>query len=67
LEQAERESGAQGNVIDRIAATARRPNRVLALGAAITIVGTLIGRRVAGPTRSATHKLFTDTSARLAR
>jgi hypothetical protein len=28
---------------------------VLALGAAVTIVGTLIGRRVAGPTRSATH------------
>ena len=25
------------------------------LGAAITVVGTLIGRRVAGPTRSATH------------
>ena len=28
---------------------------MLALGAAITVVGTLIGRRVAGPTRSATH------------
>jgi hypothetical protein len=28
---------------------------VLALGAAVAIVGTLIGRRVAGPTRSATH------------
>jgi Protein of unknown function (DUF3987)/Bifunctional DNA primase/polymerase, N-terminal len=47
--------GAVGAVVDWIAATARRPNRVLALGAAITIVGTLIGRRVAGPTRSATH------------
>src|SRR5262249_9783694 len=32
-----------------------RPNRVLALGAAITLVGILIGRRIAGPTRSATH------------
>src|SRR5262249_24585225 len=38
-----------------IVGTARRPNRVLALGAAITVVGTLVGRRVAGPTRSATH------------
>jgi hypothetical protein len=47
--------GAVGAIVDWITATARRPNRVLALGAAITIVGTLIGRRVAGPTRSATH------------
>jgi hypothetical protein len=28
---------------------------MLALGAALTIVGTLIGRRVAGPTKSGTH------------
>jgi hypothetical protein len=28
---------------------------MLALGAALTIVGTLIGRRIAGPTRSGTH------------
>jgi len=28
---------------------------MLALGAALTIVGTLIGRRVTGPTRSGTH------------
>jgi hypothetical protein len=47
--------GIVGDVVDWIVATARRPNRVLALGAAITLVGTLIGRRVAGPTRSATH------------
>jgi hypothetical protein len=47
--------GAVGDIVDWIITTARRPNRVLALGAAITIVGTLIGRRVAGPTRSATH------------
>jgi hypothetical protein len=47
--------GVLGDIIDWIVATARRPNRVLALGAAITVVGTLIGRRVAGPTRSATH------------
>jgi Bifunctional DNA primase/polymerase, N-terminal/Protein of unknown function (DUF3987) len=47
--------GLVGDIVDWITATARRPNRVLALGAAVTIVGTLIGRRVAGPTRSATH------------
>ena len=47
--------GLVGDLIEWIVRSARRPNRVLALGAAITIVGTLIGRRVAGPTRSATH------------
>jgi Bifunctional DNA primase/polymerase, N-terminal/Protein of unknown function (DUF3987) len=47
--------GLVGNIVDWITATSRRPNRVLALGAAITVVGTLIGRRVAGPTNSATH------------
>jgi hypothetical protein len=47
--------GALGSIVDWIVATARRHNRVLALGAAIVIIGTLIGRRVAGPTRSATH------------
>jgi hypothetical protein len=55
LDQYTHVPGAVGNIVDWIVATARRPNRVLALGAAITIVGTLIGRRVAGPTRSATH------------
>ena len=47
--------GLLGEIIDWIVATSRRPNRVLALGAAVTVVGTLIGRRAAGPTRSATH------------
>src|SRR5262249_13741585 len=47
--------GVVGEVVEWILATARRPNRVLALAAAIPLVGTLIGRRVAGPTRSATH------------
>ena len=32
--------GAVGNIVDCITATARRPNRVLAFGASITIVGT---------------------------
>jgi hypothetical protein len=47
--------GVVGEIIDFICATGRRPNRVLALATAITVVGTLIGRRVAGPTESATH------------
>lgn len=47
--------GVVGDLIDWISATARRPNRVLALGAALTIVGTLVGRRAATPTRSGTH------------
>src|SRR5262249_59080204 len=47
--------GVVGEVIEWIVATARRPNRVLALAAAIPLVGTLIVRRVAGPTRAATH------------
>ena len=41
--------GAVGDIVDWIVtATSRRPSRIIALGAAITIVGTLIGRRVAG-------------------
>jgi hypothetical protein len=47
--------GLVGDLVDWITATAKRPNRVLALGVAVTVIGTLIGRRVAGPTRSATH------------
>jgi hypothetical protein len=47
--------GLVGDIIDWITDTARRPNRVLALGAAVTIIGTLIGRRAAMPTRSATR------------
>ena len=41
--------GLVGEIVDWIVATSRRPNRVLALGAAVTVVGTLIGRRAAGP------------------
>lgn len=47
--------GLLGEVVDWIEASARRPNRTLALGAAITTVGTLMGRRTAGPTLSGTH------------
>jgi hypothetical protein len=47
--------GLVGEIVDWICDTALRPNRVLALGAAISVIGTLLGRRVAGPTRSGTH------------
>src|SRR5262249_34316394 len=47
--------GVVGEIVDWIVATSRRRRRVLALGAAISVVGTLVVRRAAGPTRSATH------------
>jgi hypothetical protein len=47
--------GLVGNIVDWIVGGARRRNRVLALAAAITVVGTLIGRRAMGPTGNATH------------
>jgi Bifunctional DNA primase/polymerase, N-terminal/Protein of unknown function (DUF3987) len=55
LQYATNVPGVVGNIIEYVTATARRPNAVLALATAVTVVGTLIGRRVAGPTRSATH------------
>ncbi len=55
LEQLTHAPGLIGEIVNWIEASALRPNRVLALGTALTVVGTLIGRRVAGPTRSATH------------
>lgn len=50
--------GVLGQLIDWITDTSRRPNRILALGAAVTIIGTLIGRRVATPTQASTHLYF---------
>ena len=46
--------GLVGDIVDWICATARRPNRVLALGAALTLVGTAMGRFWSGPTLSST-------------
>lgn len=43
--------GLVGEIVDFVVDTARKPNRVLALSAAITV----IGRRIAGPTMSGTH------------
>jgi len=47
--------GLVGQIVEWIVAGARRPNRVMALGVALGVVGTLIGRRVEGPTGNATH------------
>lgn len=47
--------GLVGDIMAWIVDGARRPNRTLALGAAVTLVGTLIGQAIAGPTGSATH------------
>jgi hypothetical protein len=47
--------GLVGQIVDWIVSGARRPNRVMALGVALGVVGTLIGRRVEGPTGCATH------------
>ena len=47
--------GLAGEIVEWIVSGARRPNRMMALGAALAIVGTLIGRRIKGPTGSSTH------------
>ena len=47
--------GLVGEITDWIIATARQPSRPLALAAALLTVGTLVGRRIAGPTGSGTH------------
>lgn len=50
-----RPPGLVGEIVEWIVATARRPSRVMALGAALTLVGTAMGRHRAGPTQSGTH------------
>lgn len=47
--------GLLGEITDWIVSTSRRPNRPLALAAAIVVVGTVCGRHISGPTRSGTH------------
>jgi hypothetical protein len=47
--------GLVGAVTDWIVGSSIRPNRLIALGVALAICGTLIGRRIKGPTGSATH------------
>lgn len=50
-----RPPGLVGALVDWICDTARRPSRPLAIGAALTVVGTAAGRHLAGPTGSGTH------------
>jgi hypothetical protein len=50
-----RPAGILGAMVDYIEQTADRPNRTLALGAAIVVLGTLLGRKDATPTKSGTH------------
>jgi hypothetical protein len=47
--------GLVGDITEWIVAGARRPNRMMALGVANVVVGTLVGRCIQGPTDSATH------------
>jgi hypothetical protein len=47
--------GLVGDIVEYIVANAHRPNRVFALGAAVTVVGTLISPRVVGPIGNPTH------------
>lgn len=47
--------GLVGAIAQWITDTARRPQPVLSLGAALAVVGTAIGRDISGPTLSGTH------------
>jgi hypothetical protein len=47
--------GLLGDIVDWIEASSRQPSRAMALGAAFTTLGTLMGQRAAGPTESGTH------------
>lgn len=47
--------GLVGDIVKWICDSAMFPSAVLSLGTAVTVIGTLLGRRVCGPTKSATH------------
>jgi hypothetical protein len=47
--------GLVGDITEWIYETSMLPNRMMALGSALAVVGTLIGRKVLGPTGSMTH------------
>lgn len=47
--------GLLGEIAEWVVASARRPNRAFALAAALLVVGTAAGRKIAGPTGSGTH------------
>jgi hypothetical protein len=47
--------GLVGDVTEWIVETSMLPNRMMALGVALVVVGTIIGRKVLGPTGNMTH------------
>jgi hypothetical protein len=47
--------GLVGKLVDLVCSVSRRPNRSAALGTALTVIGTLAGRYVMGPSESGTH------------
>src|SRR5262249_24713921 len=47
--------GLVGDIVEWIVRGAKRPNRMMALGTALAIGGTLLAQRVRGPTDSGTH------------
>ncbi len=56
-------AGTVGALTDWITASSLYPNRPLALGTALVIVGTLGGQRVEGPTHGSTHLFFNGIAA----
>ncbi len=50
--------GLVGEATEWMIGCARRPQRMMALGSSLVVVGTIIGRLVMGPTGSATHLLL---------
>lgn len=50
-----RPPGLLGEIVDWITDTSDAPQRGIALGAALAVIGTAAGRHIAGPTRSGTH------------
>jgi len=47
--------GLVGDIVEWIVKGAKRPNRMMALGTALVVGGTLLAQRVRGPTDSGTH------------
>ncbi len=54
--------GVHGEIVEFIVSTSRRPNRRMALSAALPLLGTLLGRRMATPTGAGLHLYVIVTS-----
>jgi hypothetical protein len=55
LERLAHVPGLVGDAVDWMMRSAIRPNRMMALGSALVVVGTITGRHIQGPTDSSTH------------